>query len=512
MGSGLEIRVGMVGQVVKELLEALKNENADVEGVWMTSEEGVEEKREEKDVKNATEAVGAKFQLWADEKYYVDDRDIPFQNHRDLPNVFTSYRKQVEPLREAPRQVLPAPSKLPPLPSFIPPQPSAFTIPSTLEDTISALQKPLSPSNLGLKSPPNMPKGATSAHPFTGGESTGHERTCHLINSGSMTTYKNTRNGTLGADFSTKLSAWLALGTITARQIHTYLLNFEEGKTDLGKGVHGYGKGENKGTAAVRFELLWRDYFRLATRKFGPRLFRIGGFKEDRQTSWLYPQKNSDVQHKVTRWMEGRTGNGFIDASMRELFLTGYTSNRLRQNVASFLAKHMGVDWRIGAEWYEMLLVDYDLSSNWGNWQYVAGVGNDSREARVFNPVKQGFDYDPEGLYVKNWIPELRQLDDPQLLFQPWRMDEELKRGLGIQGEEWVEEPLKRIEFRARKNGKNVSGGSRGGGGRYGGSSGRGRGSSGFNGRGRRNDQGRQGRKGRVDRECEMGDAEISMP
>ena len=204
-----------------------------------------------------------------------------------------------------------------------------------------------------------------------------------------MTTYKDTRNGMLGLDFSTKLSAWLALGCITARQTHEYLIDFEEAKTDLGKGIHGYGKGENKGTAAVRFELLWRDYFRLATRKFGPQLFRIEGFKQDASISWKYPLKDPAVKRAVQRFLEGTTGNGFIDASMRELFLTGYTSNRLRQNVASFLAKHLGIDWRIGAEWYESLLTDYDLNNNWGNWQYNAGVGNDPREARVFNPVKQ---------------------------------------------------------------------------------------------------------------------------
>ncbi len=294
----------------------------------------------------------------------------------------------MEPLREAPRRVLPAPSELPPLPPSIPTQHGPFSIPNTLDATISSLHKPLSPS-LGLSHPPEYPPKATSAHPFNGGETTGHERLKHLITSGSMTAYKDTRNGTLGEDFSTKLSAWLALGCITARQTHEYLLDFEDGKTDLGKGVPGYGKGESKGTAAVRFELLWRDYFRLATCKFGPRLFRVGGFKNDTSYSWKSPSKDPAIQQKVTRFLEGTTGTGFIDASMRELFLTGYTSNRLRQNVASFLAKHLGIDWRIGAEWYESLLADYDLSNNWGNWQYNAGVGNDPREARVFNPVKQ---------------------------------------------------------------------------------------------------------------------------
>ena len=334
-------------------------------------------------------------------------RDIPFQSPQDLPDVFTTYRKQVEPLREVPRRTRRTPSKLPPLPHSIPPQSRPFAIPDSLEATVQNLLKPLE-SSLGLTHPPMYPEGATSAHPFHGGEEAAHDRVKNLITSGSMTSYKDTRNGMLGQDFSTKLSAWLALGCITARQIHEYLLAFEDGATPLGKGVRGYGKGENEGTKSVRFELLWRDYFRLATRKFGPSLFRIEGFKNERSISWKYAANNPEVQQKVARFLEGTTGTGFIDASMRELFLTGYTSNRLRQNVASFLAKHLGIDWRIGAEWYESLLIDYDLSSNWGNWQwvpsiptilsvniltplarYTAGVGNDPRETRVFNPVKQ---------------------------------------------------------------------------------------------------------------------------
>ncbi|KAL8989102.1 MAG: hypothetical protein Q9169_008433 [Polycauliona sp. 2 TL-2023] len=187
---------------------------------------------------------------------------------------------------------------------------------------------------------------------------------------------------------------------------------------------------------------------------------------------------------------------------MRELFLTGYTSNRLRQNVASFLAKHLGIDWRIGAEWYESLLCDYDLSSNWGNWQYNAGVGNDPREARVFNPVKQAHDYDPKGEYVKNWIEELRPLDDPQLLFQPWKIPDDQKKELGVAGQEWLEQPLKRIEFHPGRNGGR--GGRGGGRGRGGGGGGRGGGGSGpnggFHGRGRQDRFRGQRRRGNMDK------------
>ena len=498
IGSGLEIRVGLAGQVIHELLGAFKREGAQVVAVWMTGEEGVEEKREERDVKEAAERAGTEYKLWTDEKYFVDDRDIPFRNPRDLPDVFTSYRKSVEPLRDGPRQVLLTPSKLPPLPPSIPAQPHPFVVPVTIEDTIARLHKPLDP-RLGLSNPPIWPKKATSAHPFRGGETAGQERIRYLITSGSMTTYKDTRNGTLGLDFSTKLSAFLALGCISARQINEYLLNFENGKTDLGKGVHGHGKGENKGTASVRFELLWRDYFRLATRKFGPKLFQISGFKNDMARSWEYLQNNKETQRRVTRFLEGTTGTGFIDASMRELFLTGYTSNRLRQNVASFLAKHLCIDWRIGAEWYESCLVDYDLSSNWGNWQYTAGVGNDPREARVFNPVKQAHDYGG-GAYVKNWITELRYLDDLETLYQPWKMSPSLKAELKLAGQKFVEQPLIRIEYHIGRNAGKGGGRAAGKEGTAGGSRGS-AGGAGYHGRGRGEKSRGQYRKGRVDKE-----------
>ena len=296
-----------------------------------------------------------------------------------------------------------------------------------------------------------------------------------------MTHYKSSRNGLLGTDFSTKLAGWLALGCVTARQIHEYLLAFEDGSTKLGERAKGYGRGENAGTAAVRFELLWRDYMRLCTRKFGPQLFKVEGFRKDESASWKYmseadakqmnsftksskdnmsaSSQRSDLATTVERFLEGRTGTGLIDASMRELFLTGYTSNRARQNVASFLSKHLGIDWRIGAEWYECMLVDYDVSSNWGNWQYVAGVGNDPRmtsggatAGRVFNPVKQAFDYDDGGAYVRSWVPELRGLSVEnkqalQNIFQAWKTPQAEKERLGLSGVEWVEKPLVRISF-----------------------------------------------------------------
>jgi deoxyribodipyrimidine photo-lyase len=165
---------------------------------------------------------------------------------------------------------------------------------------------------------------------------------------------------------------------------------------------------------------------------------------------------------------------GLIDASLRELIHTGYSSNRARQNVASFLAKHLHIDWRIGAEWYECMLVDHDVSSNWGNWQYLAGVGNDPRgPTRIFNPVKQAFDYDPKGEYVKAWVPELRGVSEPSEIFQAWTMPDAKQRELGLSEKNWVKSPLLKIDFTVGKRGRHLgrgnhrgdSRGGRGGGG-----------------------------------------------
>lgn len=520
-GSNLVIRAGMVGDVLQNLLSSFKEDSeSSVSAVWMTEEEGVEEKREERDVRRAAQKHDVDFKLYLDEKYFIDDRDVPFDNPRDLPDVFTSYRKSVEPLRDAPRKLASTPKSLPSLPKKIPSQQEPYSIPSDYRDFETALLKPLKERPI-LDNMSDFPDGVKSAHPFKGGSSEGQKRIQHLLGSGAMTKYKDTRNGLLGLDFSTKLSAWLALGCITARQVHWQMIDFEDGRSDQYKGTEGYGKGENKGTAAVRFELLWRDYMRLCTRKFGPRLFRVEGFRDDSSYPWKTPGKKGsgpEVQEMFDRFMRGTTGTGLIDASQRELYHTGYTSNRARQNVASYLSKHLGMNWKLGAELYEHFLTDYDLSSNWGNWQYVAGVGNDPRgEARVFNPVKQAVDYDPEGDYVKAWVEELRPLTDPQEIFQAWKVDPDRRKELGLDGLESVENPLKKIDF---KVGKASRGG--GGGGRYGGSSrpktngagegGRGksgghfgaRGNGGSRGRGRGDKLRGHERKGNMDKAASM--------
>jgi deoxyribodipyrimidine photo-lyase len=122
----------------------------------------------------------------------------------------------------------------------------------------------------------------------------------------------------------------------------------------------------------------------------------------------------------AARWRHGLTGFPLVDANMRELGATGFMSNRGRQNVASFLTRNLGIDWRLGAEWFEALLIDYDVCSNWGNWNYTAGVGNDARGFRYFNTTKQARDYDRNGAYVKHWLPELARLPAGRI-HEPWK-------------------------------------------------------------------------------------------
>ena len=111
----------------------------------------------------------------------------------------------------------------------------------------------------------------------------------------------------------------------------------------------------------------------------------------------------------LEKWIEGQTGIPFIDAHMREIKATGYMSHRGRLNVASFLVGELGVNWQMGAEYFESILIDYDPTSNWGNWNYAAGVGSDTREDYHFNFAAQAQKYDPKGEYVRLWLPELSE-------------------------------------------------------------------------------------------------------
>lgn len=294
--------------------------------------------------------------------------DLPFKSIAELPEVFTEFRKAVE-KRSRIRAMIAAPLNL--------------TKPSIEPGTIPTMEE------LGL---PKTASDSRAVLPFAGGETGGMARLRHYIwTADCLKNYKETRNGMLGADYSSKFSAWLALGCLSPRFIWSEVQRYERERVS------------NQSTYWLVFELLWRDYFRFIARKHGRAIFLKGGIQGRR---WA----GSFAAETFQRWKDGTTGWPMVDANMRELAATGFMSNRGRQNVASFLVRDMGIDWRAGAEWFESQLVDHDPASNYGNWNYAAGIGNDPREDRYFDVVKQARQYDPAGEYLRHWMPELSGL------------------------------------------------------------------------------------------------------
>ncbi|WP_372973692.1 DASH family cryptochrome, partial [Muriicola sp.] len=219
----------------------------------------------------------------------------------------------------------------------------------------------------------------------SGGENAGGKRIQEYFwDSGKLAYYKKTRNGLVGKDYSSKLSPWLANGSLSAKKVYWEVKRFEK---EVKK---------NQDTYWLVFELIWRDYFKYVSLKHGNRIFHLGGIL-GRDYSW----GNSEAAKKD--WIRGNTTEPFVNANMIELARTGWMSNRGRQNVASFWAKELQQDWRIGASYFEAMLLDYDVHSNWGNWMYNSGVGNDPRD-RKFNIQRQASQYDPKGKFQNRWL------------------------------------------------------------------------------------------------------------
>ncbi|THH40396.1 DASH family cryptochrome [Neolewinella litorea] len=301
--------------------------------------------------------------------YYTSDLPFPITQ---TPDTFSQFRKETERLTPV-RDPFPTPARIP-----------------LAENTgINPGEIPQL-NDFGIPEPPEDERAAIEWH---GGETAGLDRLLYyLFGSQAVSTYKETRNGLIGGDYSTKFSAWLALGCLSPKRVYAEIRAYEAKN------------GANDSTYAVIYELLWRDFFRLMGKKHGDKIFHKNGFREEEHPEWT---KDRSL---LQRWIDGQTGTPFIDANMREIARTGFMSNRGRQNVASYLVKDLKVDWRLGAEYFEHMLIDYDVTSNWCNWNYVAGVGADPRENRYFNILSQAERYDSGGEYVKRWCPELSDL------------------------------------------------------------------------------------------------------
>lgn len=311
--------------------------------------------------------------------------DLPFPTEQ-LPMVFTQYRKAVESS---------GPEAKPCTTSD--PLPPSIEIPRDMQETLKFWE---------FESDKSDQPGAFDF--MRGGESAGQDRLQHYIwDADLLRQYKITRSGLSVPDDSTKLSPWLANGSLSARLVAAEVREYESLRI------------KNDSTYWLLFELMWRDYFQFLALKMGAKFFARDGYMESTKHSSKPVTDQIEAEEKFNLWCEGRTGYPLVDAGLRQLRTTGWMPNQVRQNAASFLVHDLGVDWRKGARWYESFLVDYDPCSNWGNWSYVAGVGTDPR-SRQFNVVKQSLNYDPSGEYVRTWIRELKDFDGARAL-EPWR-------------------------------------------------------------------------------------------
>ena len=260
-----------------------------------------------------------------------------------------------------------------------------LSIPKSLNsDNKISIDYPIpSLSDLGFK---DFEVHKDSVFRFKGGETNAKNRIRnYFFETRNVSKYKLTRNGLIGEDYSSKFSPWLANGSVSVKYIFKSLKEYE-------KEVE-----KNDSTYWLYFELIWRDFFKYVSMQHKDKFFNKDGiYGEDKE--W------SDDQDILLNWINGKTNEPFVNANMIELSQTGFMSNRGRQNVSNYLTKELKIDWRIGAEYFESMLIDYDVHSNYGNWLYNAGIGNDSMPFRKFNPKLQSERYDPDKSYEKIWL------------------------------------------------------------------------------------------------------------
>lgn len=383
LGSNLIIRRGLPEKIIPAIAQQLN-----IDEVYYQEEVTSQELAVAKKLEQALSQIGTKLKsFWGITLYNPDN--LPFEITR-IPELFTNFRKEVE-KKSTVDPTFPTPQKLPPIPEI-----EIGEIPQL--------------SDLGLEEPILDQR---SVLQFQGGESEGlarlHDYFWHKDN---LKAYKETRNGMLGGDYSSKFSAWLALGCLSPRFIYEQVQKYESERV------------KNDSTYWLVFELLWRDFFRFICAKHGNKIFYLSGL-QGLDIPWKEDWKRFQL------WQEGMTGYPLVDANMREIAATGYMSNRGRQNVASFLTKNLGINWLMGAEWFESLLIDYDVCSNYGNWNYTAGVGNDACGFRYFNISKQSRDYDRNGDYLRHWLPELSSVPGDKI-HEPWKLSQEEQKRFGV--------------------------------------------------------------------------------
>lgn len=262
-------------------------------------------------------------------------------------------------------------------------------------------RRPLAPDPLPVTLPPDVGAGelpsvgdlthdATSPELPPGGEAEGR-RALDVFLGRTLAAYSDARD-VPGVEGTSRLSPFLRFGCISPLEVAV--------------------RAEAVGGADFVRQLAWRDFYLQLLAAFP-------GLPTDdyrpREREWT-----SDTD-ALAAWKSGRTGIPIVDAGMRQLAVEGWMHNRVRMLAASLLVKNLGIDWRVGLGHFSKLLVDGDPASNAGNWQWVAGTGTDTRPNRVFNPIRQAHRFDPDGAYVRRYVPELGALRAPEV-HEPWRL------------------------------------------------------------------------------------------
>ena len=228
-----------------------------------------------------------------------------------------------------------------------------------------------------------------------GGERAGRARLSAWIGSGLA--HYGERHDDLAGDATSRLSPYLRFGCVSPREV----LERVDGRPEAEPFVR---------------QLCWRDFFQQVTaaRPSMPRRdYRDG------ERSWQSDEEG------LSAWKEGRTGYPLVDAGMRQLLREGWMHNRARLVTGSFLTRDLGIDWRAGAAHFWDLLVDGEIANNAGNWQWVAGTGNNPRPNRVMNPIRQARRFDPDGTYVRRYVPELSHVEGAAV-HEPWKLGQDL--------------------------------------------------------------------------------------
>jgi deoxyribodipyrimidine photo-lyase len=277
---------------------------------------------------------------------------------------------------------------------------------------------------------PNLPFSSAELT-FPAGEAQARKRLESFLGT-AIQTYSNNRNR-MDLEGTSGLSPYLRFGMLSARQAAWAALQAED---------WAWNSLERQGVETWLNELIWREFYISILYHF-PKV-RCSAFRQElRRIPWRNDPED------FAAWQEGRTGYPVVDAAMRQMNATGWMHNRARMIAASFLVKDLLIDWRWGERYFMQNLLDGDPASNNGGWQWTAGTGTDAAPYfRVFNPVLQGRKFDPEGAYVRRWVPELAAVPE-KYIHAPWEMPANMQQALGCRM--GVDYPLPIVDHRTAR-------------------------------------------------------------